>query len=86
MSITVTPFKTGIGADVSGVDLSAISEADVQAIKDAWIAHQVLRFRGQKLDDDALRDELKGLGYTGGGHRHLQHQDWRRSHRRSGRW
>tara|TARA_R110002096_G_scaffold80612_18_gene188786 strand:- start:615 stop:1472 length:858 start_codon:yes stop_codon:yes gene_type:complete len=62
MSITVTPFKTGIGADVSGVDLSAISEADVQAIKDAWIAHQVLRFRGQKLDDDALANFSANFG------------------------
>ena len=54
MSITVTPFTDGIGADVSGVDLANLSAAEAASIKDAWIKHQVLRFRGQKLDDDAL--------------------------------
>jgi taurine dioxygenase len=54
MAISVTPTGSGIGADVTGIDLGKISDTDAKAIHAAWIAHQVLRFRGQKLDDDAL--------------------------------
>lgn len=54
MPITVTPFAEGIGADVTGVDLARITDAEAAEVKQAWIAHQVLRFRGQKLDDDAM--------------------------------
>ena len=55
MTITVTPSGAALGADISGIDLSAaISEADFQAIADAWRDHSVLRFRDQKLDDEAL--------------------------------
>ena len=56
MPITVTPFREGIGADVSGVDLAKVTAAEAGEIKRAWIDHQVLRFRGQKLDDDAMAD------------------------------
>lgn len=56
MPITVTPFDAGIGADVSGLDLARITAAEAAAVKEAWIEHQVLRFRGQKLDDDAMAD------------------------------
>lgn len=54
MSITVTPFEAGIGADISGLDLARITAAEAAAVREAWIRHQVLRFRGQKLDDDAM--------------------------------
>lgn len=54
MSVTVTPFAEGLGADISGVDLARITDAEAAAIKRAWIEHAVLRFRGQKLDDDAM--------------------------------
>ena len=56
MPITVAPFDTGIGADISGLDLARITAAEAAAVKEAWIEHQVLRFRGQKLDDDAMAD------------------------------
>ena len=62
MTITVTPFKAGIGADVSGVDLAKVTPADVDSIRKAWVAHQVLRFRGQKLDDDALANFSANFG------------------------
>lgn len=73
MTITVTPFSAGIGADISGVELATVAEDDAAAIKSAWIAHQVLRFRGQKLDDDAMANfserfgELEGapIGFKG---------------------
>jgi taurine dioxygenase len=52
MAITVTPFEAGCGAEVSGVDISRpLSSADRDAIRAAWLAHLVLRFRDQKLTD-----------------------------------
>lgn len=54
MPITITPTGNGIGADVSGVDVAAVSAEQVAEIRQAWVKHQVLRFRGQKLTDDAM--------------------------------
>ena len=43
-----------IGADVAGVDLAALDDADFAAIERAWHRHLVLRFRGQTLTDQQL--------------------------------
>jgi taurine dioxygenase len=53
-TIAVTPCPAPIGADVAGLDLATIDDAGFAAVKRAWLAHKVLRFRGQSLDDDAL--------------------------------
>jgi taurine dioxygenase len=43
------------GARVTGVDLSgAVSDGDFEAIRKAWLEHQVLVFPGQKLDPGSL--------------------------------
>src|SRR3954449_6819757 len=54
MSITVTPFKdAGLGADISGVDIrQPLAPADRDAIRRAWLAHLVLRFRDQEMTDE----------------------------------
>jgi taurine dioxygenase len=53
--LIVRPTGTALGADVEGVDLAQeFSAATVDAIKQAWSDHLVLRFRGQLLDDDQL--------------------------------
>jgi taurine dioxygenase len=54
MSITVSPFPdAGCGADISGVDINKpLAADDRDAIRAAWLAHLVLRFRDQKLTDD----------------------------------
>ena len=50
MSITVRPFAAGLGADISGVDIrEPLSTADRSAIRAAWLANLVLRFRGQPM-------------------------------------
>ena len=54
MALTITPTGNGIGADISGVNLAKITDHEAKQVRKAWIEHQVLRFRGQKLDDDAL--------------------------------
>jgi taurine dioxygenase len=53
--IEVKPTGAALGADIEGVDLARELSLDaVDAIKQAWADHLVLRFRGQRLDDDQL--------------------------------
>lgn len=53
--VTVRPTDAALGADIEGVDLSKeLDAATVDAIKEAWFEHLVLRFRGQTLSDDDL--------------------------------
>src|SRR6516162_11298075 len=53
--IEVRPTGAALGADIGGVDLAQeLSPETVDAIKQAWSDHLVLRFRGQQLDDDQL--------------------------------
>lgn len=48
------PLSSAIGAEVRGVDLTAIDDAIFHRIKAAWLEHIVLLFRGQELTDAAL--------------------------------
>ena len=53
--VTVRSTGAALGADIDGVDLAQpLPPATVDAIKEAWSDHLVLRFRGQRLDDDQL--------------------------------
>ena len=53
--VTVRPTGAALGADIEGVDLAQqLSPEIVGAIKQAWSDHLVLRFRGQRLDDEQL--------------------------------
>lgn len=53
MILGVKPLAPEIGAEITGVDLSRpLAEATFKAIHDAWLKHQVLVFRNQKLDGD----------------------------------
>jgi taurine dioxygenase len=53
--IAVWPTGAALGADIEGVELAQeLSPETVDAIKQAWSDHLVLRFRGQRLDDDQL--------------------------------
>ena len=52
-SLTVTPVSGATGADVAGVDLSRpLSNTEWDRIHQAFLDHQVLRFRGQNLTPD----------------------------------
>jgi taurine dioxygenase len=54
-TLHVVPTDAALGADIEGVDLSRDIGADVFAqILAAWARHLVLRFRGQRLDEDLL--------------------------------
>ena len=53
--VRVQPTGAALGADIEGVDLAQPLSAEiVGAIKQAWSDHLVLRFRGQRLDDEQL--------------------------------
>jgi len=48
------PLEGGVGARVSGVDLSRPDTLDVPALRGAWLNHGVLLFREQDLTPEAL--------------------------------
>jgi taurine dioxygenase len=51
-----------VGAEVCGVDLAAISYAQMHSIKRAWYRHDVLVFRNQRLSDDDLLSFSRHFG------------------------
>ena len=52
-----------LGAEIRGLDLSgALSDADIAAVRQAWLDHQVLVFRDQVLDDAQLRNFSRQFG------------------------
>ncbi len=58
-SVAVIPLRSAsaaprLGAEIAGVDLRSIDRSGFAAIHRAWIDHQVLLFRGQRLTDDDL--------------------------------
>jgi taurine dioxygenase len=61
--LTLTRLAPALGAEVSGIDLTApIDGATVSALKAAWAEHLVLRFRGQALSDPQLLAFSRLLG------------------------
>ncbi len=51
----VEPTEAALGADIADIDLSGDLRADdLDAIKEAWSKHLVLRFRDQDLSDEDL--------------------------------
>jgi taurine dioxygenase len=61
LAIEIIPTGT-VGAEVRGVNLAVVVEAEVAAIKDAWYRHDVLMFRNQKMTDDDLLSFSKHFG------------------------
>ncbi len=54
MSITVTPTGAALGAEIGGLDLRSIRDADFAGLYRAWLDHSVLLIRGQMMTDDHL--------------------------------
>ncbi len=50
----ITKLHSLFGAEIHGIDLSVIDDADFERVYRAWIEFGVLRFRGQQLDDKQL--------------------------------
>lgn len=53
-AMIVTPIRAALGVVVDGVDLSDLDDRGFSAIYEAWLQHQVLLFRDQRLDDARL--------------------------------
>ena len=54
MSLTITKLTPAVGAEVSGVDLARLNDAEFAAIEQAWNRYSALLLRDQKLTDDDL--------------------------------
>ena len=54
MPLAVTPLTPVVGAEISNVDLRALTDAAFAQIEQAWNRYSVLLFRGQQLGDDDL--------------------------------
>jgi taurine dioxygenase len=61
-AVRVQPLSALTGADIEGVDLSALDDATFAAIEQAWMQHLVLRFRGQSLTDVDLMNFSRRFG------------------------
>ena len=62
MAMSVTPLTPAVGAEVSVVDLAAITDAEFDQIERAWHRHSALLFRNQKINDDQLLAFSRRLG------------------------
>ena len=54
MPLTIRPVTPAVGAEISGVNLSRLSDADFTQIEHAWNRHGALLFRDQQISDDDL--------------------------------
>jgi taurine dioxygenase len=54
MTLTVRPLNPAVGAEISGVDVARLTEAQFAAIEEAWYRHSAILIRGQRLADADL--------------------------------
>ncbi|HEY1797807.1 MAG TPA: TauD/TfdA family dioxygenase [Stellaceae bacterium] len=62
MAIAVRRLAPTFCGEVSGVDLRRLSREDTEAVKSAWLAHKVLVFHHQDLEEDDLVAFAQNLG------------------------
>src|SRR5215469_739785 len=62
MGVRVQRLAASFCGEVAGVDLNRLDSADIAAIQAAWLAHKVLVFHDQNLDEDGLVDFAGRLG------------------------
>jgi taurine dioxygenase len=60
--INVAPTGKALGAEITGLDLKVITDAEFKALHRAWLDHLVLLFRGQRLTDAELIAFSRRLG------------------------
>ncbi len=62
MAVSVRRLAETFVGEVSGVDLARLDAAATEAVKSAWLAHKVLVFHDQSLDEDQLVAFAETLG------------------------
>lgn len=60
--VEVRPLGTKIGAEVVGIDLGALGDADFARVYDAFLEHVVLVFRDQELDMSSFLGHSRRYG------------------------
>ena len=60
--IQVVPLAGSLGAEIGGVDLRHLDDADFAEIHRAWLQHQVIYFRGQTMTPDEHLDFARRWG------------------------
>jgi taurine dioxygenase len=63
--IKVTPIQAALGAFIDCGDLRKMTADRFKYVRQAWLEHLVLVFRGHQLDDGALLDFCKFFGVLG---------------------
>ncbi len=58
----IVPLSEALGAEVRGVDVTALTDEAFERVYAAWLEHHVLRLRDQRLDDDALQRFSRRFG------------------------
>ncbi len=63
MAFGTKPLGKTFGAEVCGIDLSMPLDAKAaQEVRDLWLAHELLLFRGQKLEEKNLVEFSRNFG------------------------
>jgi taurine dioxygenase len=62
MTVSAAPLTAAVGAEVTGVDLAAPTDADLAEIERVWHRQGALLFRDQRLADDDLLRFSRRLG------------------------
>ena len=62
MTVNVRRLAASFVGEIGGVDLGRLDDRDAKAVKDAWLAHKVLVFHDQVLDEDGLVAFAERLG------------------------
>ena len=60
--IQVVPLAGSLGAEIGGVDLRHLDDAEFAEIHRAWLQHQVIYFRGQTMTPDEHLDFARRWG------------------------
>jgi taurine dioxygenase len=61
-TLDIRPLSPALGAEIRGIDLATISDAEFAAVQQAWHDHLVVLVRDQKVSDEAFLEFSARLG------------------------
>ena len=62
LSFDINRLSAALGAEIRGIDLATIGDAEFEAVQQAWHEHLVLVIRDQKVSDEAFMSFSARLG------------------------
>ena len=63
LSFDINRLSAALGAEIRGIDLATIGDAEFEAVQQAWHEHLVLVIRDQKVSDEAFMSFSARLGH-----------------------